>query len=477
MSEKEAFTIEKIKEAANAGISFFQWMLGTFYRDGKGGLTQDDKMAAGWFCIAASNNHEISQHELAQCYLTGRGVERSVSKAVYWLGESAKLGYSPAQVQLGKMYLGGIEVEEDESKAFMYFKKAVEQEDENAYALLGYCYANGIGTEIDFEKAVENFRKGEKAGDAQAQYFLGFCYKHGYGVPKRPYLAVALWGKAADQCLDAQYELGLSYLTGEGIEPNVNEGIKLLRSAMQKGHDDAPYVLAKYYLFADRYAEGASLFEAFAKQGDAEMQRGLGICYEFGYGVVQNYNTAVYWYNQSTEQGDAEAECRLGLCYIHGKGTKQSDYLAAYHFESSAKKGYSKSQLMLGVLYCDGKGVAKNRSLGVQWLQKAYENGEEDAGRLLEQVAQIQAQEIERARAQANQRLLIEEYNKAVRQLEQSRARYLSAIQKKKKELERYAKQVDEYNAWVNDTNRKMQDGVRKLNNVGKYSKTYYNGY
>ena len=38
MSEKEAFTIEKIQEAANAGIAFFQWMLGTFYRDGKGGL-------------------------------------------------------------------------------------------------------------------------------------------------------------------------------------------------------------------------------------------------------------------------------------------------------------------------------------------------------------------------------------------------------------------------------------------------------
>ena len=140
MSEKEAFTIEKIQEAANAGIAFFQWMLGTFYRDGKGGLAQDDKLATGWFCIAALNNHEISQYELAQCYLTGRGVERSVSKAVYWLGESAKLGYSPAQVQLGKMYLGGIEVEEDESKAFMFFQKAVEQEDENAYALLGYCY-------------------------------------------------------------------------------------------------------------------------------------------------------------------------------------------------------------------------------------------------------------------------------------------------------------------------------------------------
>ncbi len=180
------------------------------------------------------------------------------------------------------------------------------------------------------------------------------------------------------------------------------------------------------------------------------------------------------------EQDDAEAECFMGVCYYKGQGVRQSNPLAAHYFESSAKQGFPMAQLMLGCMYCDGLGVGKNLGLGEYWLQTAYDNGEEEAGKLLAKVQQAKAQERARIAMQEQarrQQKAIAEYNAAVQQFERDRARYLAAIQKKKKELQRYAQFLDEQDAWVNDVNRKLKDGMQKLNNVSKHNKTYYNGY
>ena len=44
------------------------------------------------------------------------------------------------------------------------------------------------------------------------------------------------------------------------------------------------------------------------KQGDTNAQFNLGVMYEDGRGVTQDYQEAVKWYRKAAEQGDAEAQ-------------------------------------------------------------------------------------------------------------------------------------------------------------------------
>ena len=55
----------------------------------------------------------------------------------------------------------------------------------------------------------------------------------------------------------------------------------------------------------------------------------LGILYDYGRGVPQDFKKAVYWYRLSANQGNDLAQRQLGLLYERGDGVQQ-DYVEAY---------------------------------------------------------------------------------------------------------------------------------------------------
>ena len=60
-----------------------------------------------------------------------------------------------------------------------------------------------------------------------------------------------------------------------------------------------------------------------AEQGDAKAQSNLGLMYDQGLGVSQDYAEAVRWFRLAAEQGDAGAQCQLGAMYATGKGVQR----------------------------------------------------------------------------------------------------------------------------------------------------------
>ena len=72
-----------------------------------------------------------------------------------------------------------------------------------------------------------------------------------------------------------------------------------------------------------------------AEQGDAEAQSFLGVLYKEGWGVPQNYDEALHWFQAAAEQGNAEAQSFLGAMYFLGQGVPQ-DYIQAYTWTSLA---------------------------------------------------------------------------------------------------------------------------------------------
>lgn len=77
------------------------------------------------------------------------------------------------------------------------------------------------------------------------------------------------------------------------------------------------------------------LIKQRAEQGDVDAQLHLGMKYELGIGVRQDYAEAAKWTRKAAEQGHAAAQSALGMMYLLGLGVRQ-DY-------AEAKEWYGKS--------------------------------------------------------------------------------------------------------------------------------------
>ena len=120
-------------------------------------------------------------------------------------------------------------------------------------------------------------------GDADAQYELGVMYNNGMGVEQNDETSVIWYTLSAEQGFaSAQYNLGVMY--------NDERCVPRARS------NDATAV--KWYTLA-------------AEQGHAEAQWNLGIMYEWGDGVEISYKEAVKWFTKAAEKGHAKAQLHL----------------------------------------------------------------------------------------------------------------------------------------------------------------------
>ena len=130
-----------------------------------------------------------------------------------------------------------------------------------------------------------------------------------------------------------------------------------------------------------------------AEQGNAHEQCDLGVMYQNGRGVKQDYEKAVYWYTQSAEQGNAHAQYHLGVMYQNGRGVKQDYEKAVYWYTQSAEQGNAYAQYHLGVMYQNGRGIKQDYKKAIYWYEKASEQGNTDAKENLETLRKIYEQE------------------------------------------------------------------------------------
>ncbi len=144
----------------------------------------------------------------------------------------------------------------------------------------GVAYHRHADTEADGNPEAARYRLEAEQGDADAQYNLGVCYDNGQGVDEDDAEAVKWYRKSAEQGhAGAQYNLGWCYDNGKGVDEDDAEAVKWYRKA--------------------------------AEQGDADAQYNLGVCYDNGQGVDEDDAEAVKWYRKAAEQGYAEAQNAL----------------------------------------------------------------------------------------------------------------------------------------------------------------------
>lgn len=239
--------------------------------------------------------------------------------------ELADNGYVYGNVQAGLYYFYGYYVDKNKSKAIEHFKEC------------------------------EEFTLGEKYEEirAQAMDLLGDCYYYGDGIEKDLKRSFECYLNAAEAGnISAQNDVAYAYEMGEGVEKNLNKAVEWYQTASENGN---------------KYA-----------------MRNLANCYQKGIGVKQDAKLAFKWFKLAAENGNLIANNDLGLCYLEERGTDKNEQEAIKHFTISADKGNNKyAQYNLGKCYMNGTGVKQDNDKAKELLEKAAEQGHEDAKKLL----------------------------------------------------------------------------------------------
>jgi uncharacterized protein len=181
------------------------------------------------------------------------------------------------------------------------------------------------------------------------------------------------------------------------------------------------------------FEKAAVYFGKAAAQGHPGAQLNLGMLYENGNGLPQDFAMALHWYKQA-EGKIAHAACRIADLYTTGRGVARDQAVAAEYYRveaqldctcaqfklgrlleqkgkfaealnmyrRAARAGDREAQLRLGILLSDGFSVDPQLVEACQWLTLAADAGEHSALLFLRQIQPgLSMEELEEARQRA----------------------------------------------------------------------------
>jgi len=129
------------------------------------------------------------------------------------------------------------------------------------------------------------------------------------------------------------------------------------------------------YLREGRYGEALLAWEDAAAGGSAAAALNLGMMYDAGLGVPQNYSVAFNWYQLAAEQGDPVAIYNIGVLNDAGLGLRRDPVAAVERYTQAAAKGVGRAAFNLALLYERGDGVEQDSRAAEQYFRQAERQG------------------------------------------------------------------------------------------------------
>ncbi|XP_061438884.1 LRP2-binding protein [Rhineura floridana] len=249
--------------------------------------------------------------------------------------------------QLGVMYYDGLGTPPDPKKGVEHMEKIVISNSPKARHLkfaaaynLGRAYCEGCGTESS-EKEAERFwliaaDHGNPKASVKAQTALGMLYsaKHPKDLKKAFFWHSEACGNGS---LESQGILGLMYLYGHGVRPNLKAALECLTQASDRGNVYVKGHLVEYYYRRKFFTKAAEFAKRTAENDDVEkiakttdclpfyIKRGLAMasfylarCFQLGLGTQQDLAAAKNYYSKACRLDPAIA-ADLELTANHGR--------------------------------------------------------------------------------------------------------------------------------------------------------------
>ncbi len=181
------------------------------------------------------------------------------------------------------------------------------------------------------------------------------------------------WADRGDA--DAQFELGLRMITGEGVRKNLEEGVKFVGQAAKQKHLRAQHVLGTLYEdgvgVKQDLAKAAEWYRSSAELGFALSQHSLGALYEEGKGVQKDTAKAAEWFKKAADQGNAASQTAYASKLERGDGIAKSPAKAALWYLKAAQQDFVPAMTRLANLYYTGQGLPVDYRRAGAWYRRA----------------------------------------------------------------------------------------------------------
>jgi TPR repeat protein len=322
---------------------------------------------------------------------------------------------------LGRSYAQGSGVIRNMPEAVVWMRKAADLGNADAQHFLGQVYSNGLGGVRDFCDPMRLYGRagnGHKAADGRKPTNSSLLFPAGMDIQKNEAEAV-LWLERAARSgqIYAQLDLGQRCLSGQGVEQDIERGLKLLQDSAKGGCSKAHLALARQFLAVDGkvghnpamaldhlraaarlgnaeaageagvmlssggevpidLVEAAAWYQQAASRNHVPSQINLANLYLRGQGVAQNFHKAAELYRKAAHKSSNPiAQWRLGTLFEVGRGVEKDAFEASEWYRKAADQGFARAQFCLGALYLRGQGVTRNDPLAAEWFQKAAAGG------------------------------------------------------------------------------------------------------
>ncbi|XP_018110421.1 DAP3-binding cell death enhancer 1 isoform X2 [Xenopus laevis] len=181
----------------------------------------------------------------------------------------------------------------------------------------------------DYKTAFHFFRQAADGGYSKAQYNTGVCYEQGRGVEKDINKAAAYYllaGKNGHKQAKYRYARCILQMQSEAKLEDIQTAVQMLNEAAGAGLKEAQAYLGVLYCkepFLDPQKAVRYLWMA-AENGDIQSRYYLGLCFEKGFGVPANRLEARRHYERVAEIGHGAAQQKLNEFHEEQNGDLNS---------------------------------------------------------------------------------------------------------------------------------------------------------
>lgn len=294
------------------------------------------KEAVKYYEESAKDGSAYAKWRLSKAYLSGRGVEYNVAKALELLKYAATHGCEEAQCDLGIALLyEDYGLEQDEKKGVALLNR-LWLKIENTYCLArqareliyGWCF------DKDIKKAFEIIDKIKEDDNGQYYWLMG-----------------EIFIKGTDD-IDIDWERAIEHLE-KAFEKGEFASASVIGSIYRLGPNDSIKNLDKAI---EWYKKGA-------KSKDVKSMVNLAKCCISNDTVFRkwrDFTQSINLFEKAGGLGNGEAYDHLGNMYLNGYGVTKNDVMAFQYFEKAADLKYPIGINNLGALYYEGIGCEKD---------------------------------------------------------------------------------------------------------------------
>ena len=201
------------------------------------------------------------------------------------------------------------------------------------------------GVSADPRRAFGFFEQSARLGFGPGQFQLGLSFLEGRGVDRNFSQALHFLQLADQQrILGAGHHLGRIHHFGFGVPRNSFLARRYYVQSINDGYEGSADTLASLHLsqidsdILNESLEG--LLEKHARDGDAVAQYNLGYSYYIGLNREKNHRQAAIWFLKAASLSDVDAQFMLGQLYMKGQGVEQNDEQCFIWTEVAKKNGH-----------------------------------------------------------------------------------------------------------------------------------------